>query len=282
MVEAHEGPESAEIAGHWFDRQPEGVRVYRTPDGDPAGFMLTLALEKTGADARAADPVVDAAWTHLEAHAPLRPAERASMFRFWMASDTYQDVSPVQSLVFIRQVRHYLQTSNLAYTVLVCRDPDAWGPLFAYANMERLPDGDAEVGTHTYATYGHDWRALPPAQWLDLLADRGLDPSPDATPDDKDHVIVLSRSDFEDALREAFKALHRTDQLHDNPLLYSRVVTSDVGRDADAPERIDALCTLLEETVEQLGVPFSTFRRHLNRGLDRVAEILWDEEVGEA
>jgi hypothetical protein len=311
MVREHEGDAAAEIAEHWFDRQPGGVRVYRDAEGEPAGFMLTLALEETDADARAADPVVEAAWTHLEAHAPLRPDERASMFRFWMARDTYQAVSPVQSLVFIRQVRHYLQTPNLAYTFLVCRDPDTWGPLFAYADMERLPDGDVTVDPHTYTLFGHDWRALPPAQWLDLLADRGFDPSPDAAPDDEDRVIVLSRSDSEDALREAFKALHRPDQLHDNPLLYSRVVTSAVGRDVDAPERIDALCSLLEETAErlaadprdekyyravhrtylqpaptqekaaeQLGVPFSTFRRHLNRGLDRVAEILWDEEVG--
>jgi hypothetical protein len=311
MVRTHEGGTAAEIAEHWFDRQPGSVRVYRTADGAPAGLMLTLALEETSEADRAADPVVESAWTHLEAHAPLRPDERASMFRFWMARDTYQAVSPVQSLVFIRQVRHYLQTPNLAYTVLVCRDPETWGPLFAYADMERLEGVDAEVGPHTYALYGHDWRARPPAQWLDLLADRGFDASPDASRDEEDRVIVLSRSDFADAVRDAFKDLHRPDQLHENPLLYSRVVTSAVGRDADAPERIDALCSLLEETAErlssdprdekyyravhrtylqpaptqekaaeQLGVPFSTFRRHLNRGLDRVTEILWDEEVG--
>ncbi len=311
MVEKHEGAASAEIAEHWFDRQPERVRVYRDADGGPAGFMLTLALDATTKADRSADPAVQAAWAHLEAYAPLRPDERASMFRFWMARDTYQAVSPAQSLVFIRQVRHYLQTPNLAYTFLVCRDPDTWESLFAYADMERLGDRDFEMGPHTYATYGHDWRALPPAQWLDLLADRGFDSSPDAAPDDEDRVIVLSRSDFADALREAFKALHRPVQLHDNPLLYSRVVTGAVGRDADAPERIDALCTLLEETAErlsadprdekyyravhrtylqpaptqekaaeQLSVPFSTFRRHLNRGLDRVTEMLWDEEVG--
>ena len=313
MVREHEGDAAAEIANHWFERQPEGVRVYRDANGEPAGFLLTLALAETSEEGRAADPVVEAAWTHLEAHAPLRPDERASMFRFWMARDTYQEVSPVQSLIFIRQVRHYLQTSNLAYTVLVCRDPDTWGTLFAYADMERLPDGDTDVGPHTYALFGHDWRALPPAQWLDLLAERGFETTPDPSADDEDRVIVLSRSDFEDAIRDAFKALHRPDQLHDNPLLYSRVVTGEVGRDADAPERIDALCTLLEETAdrlsgdprdekyyravhrtylqpaptqekaaEQLGVPFSTFRRHLNRGLDRVTEMLWDAEVGRA
>jgi DNA-directed RNA polymerase specialized sigma24 family protein len=84
-----------------------------------------------------------------------------------------------------------------------------------------------------------------------------------------------------------------------------------VGPDADVPDRIETLRTLLEETAErladdprdekyhravhrtyvqpaptqekaaeQLGVPFSTFRRHLNKGLERVADILWEREVG--
>lgn len=83
------------------------------------------------------------------------------------------------------------------------------------------------------------------------------------------------------------------------------------ARTADVPERIEALCTLLDDTAErlavdprdekyyravhrtylkpaptqeqaaeQLGVPFSTFRRHLNQGLDRVSDILWDRGGG--
>lgn len=311
MVADHEGEEAAQIAEHWFERQPEGVRVYRSPDGEPVGFMLTLALDEASDDDRAADPVAERAWTYLEAHAPLRPGERASMFRFWMAKETYQDVSPVQSLVFIRQVRHYLQTPDLAFTVLVCRDPETWGRLFRYADMERLTEAEVEVGPHTYALYGHDWRARPPGQWLDRLANRGFEVTPDAAPEPEDRVIVLSRDDFEEALTDAFKQLHRPDQLQENPLLYSRVVTNEVGPEVDVPERIEALQALIEETTEQLstdprdekyyravhrtyvkpaptqetaaeqlGVPFSTFRRHLNRGLERVTEILWDEEVG--
>jgi DNA-directed RNA polymerase specialized sigma24 family protein len=177
--------------------------------------------------------------------------------------------------------------------------------------MERLVDEEVGVGANSYALYGHDWRARPPGQWLDQLADRGFEVTPDSAPEPEDQVIVLSRDDFEAALTDAFKQLHRPDQLQDNPLLYSRVVTNDVGAEADVPERIEALRLLIEETTEQLsadprdekyyravhrtyikpaptqetaaeqlGVPFSTFRRHLNRGLDRVTDILWDAEVG--
>jgi len=311
MVERHEGAASVEWAEHWFERQPEGVRVYRAADGETEGFMLTLSLDEADADARRADPVTDALWEHLAARAPLRAGERASLFRFWMANDTYQSVSPTQSLIFIRQVRHYLQTPALAHTALVCRDPDTWGDLLAYAGMERLDESGVSVGDRTFALYGHDWRAQPPAQWLDQLAERGFSAGADPVQTEEDRVIVLSRPDFEGALRDAFKDLHRPDQLRDTPLLYSRVVTGEVGPSADVPDRIEALRTLLEETTErladdprdekyhravhrtyiqpaptqekaaeQLGVPFSTFRRHLNKGLDRVADVLWEREVG--
>jgi len=310
MVAAQEGPAGAEWARHWFERQPEGVRVYRAASGAPMGFMLTLNLTEATPEARAADPVTDAAWNHLEAHAPLRPGERASLFRFWMARDTYQQVSPVQSLIFIRQVRHYLQTPDLAYTVLACGSPKQWDALFSYAGMERWPEADVTVDGHTTALYGHDWRAQPPAQWLDQLADRGLAPATDAAPDANDRIIVLNRSDFEDALRDAVKNLHRPDHLHDNPLLYSRLVTNEAGSDAAPTARREALQHRIEAAVEQLaadprdekyhravartylqpaltqekaaeqiGVPFSTYRRHLNRGLDRVTDLLWEAEV---
>lgn len=313
MVKTQEGAAAANWAQHWFDAHPDGVHVYREASGTPVGFLLTLPLDAVPAEARASDPVTEQAWTHLEAHAPLRPGEQASLFRFWMARDTGQDPSPVQSLIFIRQVRHYLQTANLAYSLLACRPSERWDALFRYAGMERVSAEPIETHDASYVLYGHDWRARPPAQWLDLLAERGFDTTPESDPDDQSRVIVLSRSDFEEALTDAFKNLHRPDQLDDNPLLYSRVVTAKAGRTADEPERIEALCTLLHDTAErlsddprdekyyravqrtylqpaptqekaaeQLDVPFSTFRRHLNRGLDRVRDILWDKEVGTA
>lgn len=311
MVEEHEGEASAQWLEHWLDRHPDDLRVYRDPDGTPVGFMLTLALNRLDESVRVNDPMTNEAWEYLQAQAPLRAGERASLFRFWMARETYQDVSPVQSLIFVRHVRHYLNTSNVAFTVLPCRNPEAWEALFAYAGMERLDGAEVEVGPHTYVLYGHDWRATPPGQWLDQLAERGFEVTTDAAPASDDRIIVLSRSDFEESLNDAFKQLHRPDQLRDNPLLYSRVVTDEAGEEADVPARIEALQGLIEETTERLskdprdekyyravhrtyvqpaptqekaaerlGVPFSTFRRHLYRGLERVTDILWEEEVG--
>ena len=132
------------------------------------------------------DPAAHATWRYLQAHAPLRPGERATLFRFWMAADTYQAVSPVQSQVFIQAVNHYLTTPGLAYTFFPCAEADFWAPVLAYADLARLTEADFEVGGRRYGVYGHDWRAVPPAAWLTLLGERevgaGLQASARARP----------------------------------------------------------------------------------------------------
>ena len=35
-----------------------------------------------------------------------------------------------------------------------------------------------------------------------------------------------------------------------------------------------------EQAAELLDLPFSTYRRHLKGGIDRVTEILWAQEIG--
>ena len=134
--------------------------------------MNLLALEQLADEQRNADPAAAAAWSHLQRHAPLRAGERATLFRFWMAEDTYQAVSPVQSLTFIQAVNHYLTTPGLAFTFFPTAEPEFWAPVLAYADLARLSEADFEVGGRRYGTYGHDWRAMPPVAWLTLLGER--------------------------------------------------------------------------------------------------------------
>ena len=311
MVERHEGERATELFSHWIERQPEEVQVFRR-NGTPVGFVFPLRLEDTSPDDRAADPLVSAAWTHLEQEAPLRKGERATLFRFWMAADAYQDISPVQSLISAYRVRYYLTTPSLAYTVVPCADPDRWALLFAFGDLHRLDNADATVGDTTYGLFGHDWRVVPPSSWLELLAERDLSsqmatPGTDAGP----RLLVLSRSDFEDAVKNAFKAYARPDALHGTPLLRSSLIADDVGLDADVEDRIEALRARLrttaeglqddpktakyyravhatyldpqetqERAAEHLDLPFSTYRRYLRRGLAEVTDVLWRDEIG--
>ncbi|MFN3596475.1 MAG: ATP-binding protein [Rubricoccaceae bacterium] len=310
IVERHEGPEAAQWAAHWLAAQPGGVEVFRDAEGRPAGFLLTLALEQIPREARAADPAVRGAFATLRT-AALREGERAALFRFWMDGERYQSVSPVQGLVFAHTVWYYLTTPGLAFSFLPCADPEAWAQIFAFAGLRRLPEADFATDGRTFAVFGHDWRAVPPETWLARLAGRepGLPVEPE-TADAPTPLVVLDEQAFAEAVRDALKAYARPRRLLGNPLLQARLVRACCGPDADEAERAEALRALIAGTVEALaetprdepfaralrltylrpapsqtiaaeriGVPFSTFRRHLARGIEHVVETLWAREV---
>ncbi len=314
MVTAHEGQDSARLAALWFNRQPGCVLLFRDSQGQPGGFMAKVALHEAAPDDIAADPAAMSAWRYLQSHAPLRPGEGATLFRFWMARSTYQAVSPIQSLIFVNAVQHYLTTPGLSYTFFPCAEPEFWASMFAYADLARIPEADFEVGGRRYGVFGHDWRVTPPMAWLALLAEREVAPAlQDGVPSRQgsEPLLVLSQPEFEEAVRRALRDFSHPDLLHTNPLLRSRMLAERVSADAGDAERVAGLRSLVEETVqslqplprevkcyralhhtylypaptqelaaELLGVPFSTFRRHLTAGIARVVEILWQEEIG--
>ena len=312
MVESHEGGDSARLARFWLTRQPQNVIVLRDSASQPAGFMLQLALEQAEAVDLAADPATASAWDFLEQEAPLRSGESATYFRFWLAADTYQSVSPIQSVIFVNMVRHYF-TPGLAYTFYACADPAFWQPVFSYADLARLPALDFEVGGRSFGVYGHDWRAMPPLAWLELLGQREIAMAPEIVqaPAPIQRLAVLSQQEFFEAVGNALRDYSRPDQLRGNPLLRSQVVTARSGPNASDKDRVAALRVLLGEAAEQLrgspkenkyyravyhtylqpaatqeqaaellDVPFSSYRRHLKSGMARIAEILWMAEAG--
>lgn len=123
--------------------------------------------------------------------------------------------------------------------------------------------------------------------------------------------MVLSQPDFTTAVRDALRNFTRPDVLLSNPLLRSRVVVAKAGVAVPLAERVVLLQELMTETAELLkgspreaplcrallhtyfqpaptqeqaaellSVPFSTFRRHLNAGITRLSELLWQHEIG--
>ncbi len=314
MVERHEGTESALTAKHWLSQQPQGVTVFRDAHHQAAGFLLTVPLHKVAESDLKIDPATEASWRYLQKHAPPRSGEGASLFRFWMAHNTYQEVSPVQSLIFISMVRHYRTTTGLAFTFLPCADPDFWSLMFAYADLDRIPESDFETGGKRYGVYGHDWRKRPPTEWLELLAERevatALQPIP--PPKATTPTVVLSQNEFEAAVRSALRDFSRPTALRSSPLTNSRMVVERTGTDSTLSARVDALQSIIQETAdslqrspkegkfyralyhayispastqeqaaELLDIPFSSYRRHLKSGINWVSDALWRQEIGD-
>ena len=155
---------------------------------------------------------------------------------------------------------------------------------------------------------------MPTLVWLSLLAERetATEIETAAPPATAEPLLVLSQPDFEIAVRQGLQHVHEPHSatLVNNPLLRSRLVVERVGPQASPSERVAALQTLLrqaagtleaspretkfyralyhtyfqpaptqEQASELLDVPFSTYRRYLKTGINRIIEILWDQEV---
>lgn len=312
MVLRHEGVESAQMARRWLTRLPDEAIVFREADGQPAGFTLFIRMSALADADLKRDPALAAAASLLQRSAPLRTGEQATYFRYWMASTTYQGVSPTQSLIFINMVRHYLATPQLAFTFIPCADPDFWTPVFAYADLARLPEADFVVDGRRYGVFGHDWRQTPPMHWLELLGEREIAMTPQNVkpPVPAERLVVLSEDEFAEAVAAALRELTRNAGLAQNPLLRSRLVVQRSGAGSGQGDRIAALRALLLEAVESLNavakdvklyravyhtyvkpaptqemaaelldVPFSSYRRHLKSGVERIVENLWQREV---
>ncbi|MFC5835942.1 ATP-binding protein, partial [Nonomuraea insulae] len=148
--------------------------------------------------------------------------------------------------------------------------------------------------------FAHDWRAVPPKVWLDRL-----NRPPVAETGSTVELAVLSRAEFTEAVRQALRQISRLDALAASPLARTRLVTERSGQ-----ERAAALQGLLRAAIEalrddpraskfhralsitflsgaptqqvaaeQLGLPFTTYRRHLVAGVERVCADLWRSEL---
>jgi hypothetical protein len=286
--------------------------VFRNPVGTPDGFVAMISLNRATPDDIAGDPATMAAWRYLQQNAPLRQNELATYFRFWMAKDSYQSVSVIQSQIFVAVVRHYLTEAGLAFTMVPCADPQFWNDVLSYGDLARMPEADFRSDQKQFGVFGHDWRTRPPLMWLDLLGERETQDILAAKPDalTKESIEVLCQQDFAIAVRNAIKNMTQVSNLAANPLVRSRLVIDRTGLESDANARAAALRGLIQEAMEQfressreskfyrvlegtyvvpsptqemaaeaLGLPFSTYRRHLKSGIDRVVELLWQLEI---
>jgi hypothetical protein len=232
-----------------------------------------------------------------------------------MGRDTHQTPSPVQSLTIMVATQQYLTTPHLAFSCFSCADPAFWEPLSIYTNFIRIPAVDFWVNGRLYGSFGHDWRVLPPLNWLALMSERDFatQPQPKGPQSVVEPLLALNQSEFQMAIRAALRDF-RQEEGHDfqnNPLLQSRLISQKVRPRADKTERSAALRAILKETTQSfqasprdlkfyralyhtyfqpaptqeqaaalLNLPFSTFRRHLETGIRRITEQLWQVEIG--
>ena len=308
MVRRHEGPESAAIAAYWLDRRACQVKVFRDAGGMTIGFMASLMLTERVEEDCSVDPAVRAAWDYVDQAGPLRPGEILHYHRILMGAETYQDVSTASNLWAMQSVIEMVSTPKLAWTFIATSAGGGWGRAMTYLNMRPTPEASFSVGHRTFEVFAHDWREQPTTAWLTMMGEREIatevPPPPEAT---TAALLVLSRSAFDEAVRDLLKNLTRPDALEGNPLLRSRLAFEAAGDEPPIPSTLVHLVreaaeslrgnprdeklyravyrTYLEPAAAQelaaeaLGLPFSTYRYHLSGGVKRIADWLWEREI---
>lgn len=307
LARRHEGEVSAELARYWLQRQPDAFTVFRSVAGDvPQGFVAHLLLE-TPDEELDVDPVVSAIWHHVRARAPLRSGEQLRIVRFWVARETYQGIA-THHLVSARTSLDWTSTARMSWSFAVLSDAAFYEPIFTFIDFHRPPELQIELDGRTYGMFARDWRTTSRRTWEDLILDRRVNSTDPVTAPVHEHerLLVLAHDEFVQAVRDALRSHSRPAGLAGNPLLRSRAVMQRADR--RSPE--DVLRELLEDVVaglsghpsdekkqraleltylrpapnqeaaaERLGLPFSTYRRHLTAGLEHVTARLWELEL---
>jgi hypothetical protein len=296
LIERFEGPASAELAAAWLAHQPDELSVVRTEEG-VAGYAYHV-FHPTGSALEERDPVVRAALDHVAAHGPARPGEQVNVARFFGGRHEHQRdlyavlAGPVSSLV-------EWVTRPLAWSFVIIIDTGYWGPVFDYLGFSRLIE--AEVGGRRHVGYGVDWRRLPVGAWLDLMSDREHAGGTGPPPASLLRPPPLDRAGFGAAVRAALTHLRRPDRLATNPLTSSSLadgpgalrttIEAAIGYLRDEPKGAPLSAVLhrtfvraaptQEAAAEVLGLPFSTYRRHLAKAIEELTDLLWAVEIGE-
>lgn len=312
MISVHEGAQSLEVFRYWQQQPCAQIWVWRDSQKHPVAFLLKININEWVFDASCPDSATIQLIENQQRNLYLRSGEQWAAFRMWMTKDSHQVLSNLQSSVFLYIVQYYF-TPGLAVSTLLVSNPDFWLPPFSYADLYAIPELNFQMNDATYGWYMHDWRKRPVAAWLELLGKREIDANASLeTPFEAPQiqVIVLSEDEFGQSVAEALRSFHNRDELNTNPLSRSRLVIRHCGEDASAADRIaqlkqsiESAMTYMEEspvdgkyhrvlyrtfinpvgsqekTADFLNMSFSTYRRYLKSGLERMTEILWREEI---
>jgi hypothetical protein len=292
---------SVAIADFWLRQRPEAFSTYRSSEsGELVGFLTFLRLAEPCEEENAADPAVAEAWAHVRKTSPLRDGEHLAVSRFLVTRDGTP--SPAGDLIAARILTEVIRSGQIAWSCTVLMDPETWRRFPNFANR-RPPI--IQIGDRPFGLFFENWQEMRFETWLGQLVRRGTAPESTTPEPPVREFEVLSRFEFDAAVRGALRSFNRPDALSANPLIRTRAV-AEVG----SPPSVAALRELLSDVVERLGddprdaklyravrmtflqgiptqqaaaerlgLPFSTYYRHLSRGVARVCDLLWQREL---
>ena len=312
MIRETQGEQQAELAAHWLGRQPEAFRVFEGPDGEIGGYAARLALHLASREDIEADPGTAALWRYAQQHHAPPPGELVLGWRFVVDRDPDERHPRLAGTMFgAWHVIDILLRGPTAWEFDACyTDLDYWERFFNHFDFVHLPEADYHIGPSRYVTFGHDWRRVGVADWLEVTAARELGEQVTITAPEP--AAMLSHEEFASSVKQALRSLHQPQALLRNPLMASSMVQNKLREHPDhrpdqvlrgliinaaqvvkADPRAEAQYRVLDRTylhpapsqekaAELLNLSFSTYRRYRDRGIEAITGWLWDRDIDHA
>lgn len=301
MILRFEGKSAVELFRFWDERGSETIQIV-DHQGDCAGFLCYLRLDRIPRNEAARDPLVYTLWRHLHSAGVLAHGGPVFYGRFLMAESSYHDPSPVLTLIWTHIGNRVLATPDIAYVGHCMLEPERRWTAGVLPSAPRAHEGiEVVVGGRRYGVVGKDLRDTDGQRWAaSLMNELAQMLAGTATLPTR----ALDHGSFTRAVKEALRVVDRPDLLQGSLLLATGLVD-----DADGPSKLDRAHALAERlrheakrflqspkderyyrvleraffepaskheaAAAELGMGYSTFRRHLKTAIDRMTTWLW-------
>lgn len=301
------GEEAAELVDFWLRRQPDAFVYWTSRTGEMLGFQCRLRFERWDAAEVLIDPLVAAVREHTEATAGLRPGEHVQLVRFMAVRRDHAEREAVLNGMLARITRDILRAERSAWQFVNLDEALPLAGWLQFADFHYIPLMVGPAGKSA-VLLGHDWRAMRVSEWSELMDQRMLYGPHTDSPASPMPVMVLSRAAFDRAVHDALRAWHEKERFVANPLLGAGLLARTPAGDREhslrdlilrAIEAIDqdpkakGLRAAVWSTyvvggstqqavARELTVSFSTYRRQLKRGVEKVCWYLWQHELAHA
>ncbi|GAA1981930.1 ATP-binding protein [Amycolatopsis minnesotensis] len=295
LARADQGEEHARLVAYWLDRHPEAFQIYRhAEDLTVVSFFTWLQLHPD-TDDLTHDPALAPVREHLDRTGPLTPGEHIGIGRFEVPQRSLELYAIATTLDTACQVTRALhQRNGLAASFMILPGADvvtAELESFDYWLVRAMP----EYGEANWGMFVHDWREVPLEPHLDRVENtmRRLGGELTNTPDTP-AARAMAQDEFATAVKHALRDWHDDEAFATNALIPTygdpaalrTAITTTVDALRRDPDRLKhqrtVQATYLERDTNQkaaaarLGIPFSTYRRHLQTGLDHLTTTLWN------
>lgn len=298
LVRRRLGAGMAATVTHWLDHRPQDFMVLRNRSGALAGVYLTLELTEVEPRALAADPVAAACWAHVMRERPPQPGGSVLCVRLTLDAQRDELPNPTVTVGGSWLTQRTLLDARAEWNLFVNHQPelmaDLWASMKRLNWADRVPALDHVADGIRFGVFARDLVRDPIGpEWRPPAAEPDQPPLPGA-------------DDFAQAVREALRHFCRDEALAASPLRHCAWLAAQ----GDQPVPVANLRAALENAVQalashpsdlkfhralrwtwltpgakqeavaaELGLPFNTYRYHLARGAERVAQSLWQAEL---